>query len=223
MLATLALVAFAPVYRDPKTGEEFIDEDNLMPAPGRGRRSVTLEQPTFGDDDDDDLGDDDFGDDDMGDDDLGDDDLGDDEVAGKRRRRRRAARRAARRGNKATKRVKKAMISTFVTGSSTLTAAGNATVSIRMQHDFEAEDVTFDGSLSSTTSILSIKFGDRLVFDGGAAGVVSTTFSSTSFLRGILKGEKIKAGLDITVVASLTGAGDLKVAVKGKKPSYQDC
>jgi hypothetical protein len=56
-----------------------------------------------------------------------------------------------------------------------------------------------------------------------ADGVDVTAFSSTGFLRNLLKGQAIRAGLDITVNGQLTGAGDFKVALVGWKPINKTC
>jgi len=48
-------------------------------------------------------------------------------------------------------------------------------------------------------------------------------FASTGFLRGLLKGQSLRAGLDITVNGSLTGAGDFAVTLIGQKPTNTNC
>ena len=48
-------------------------------------------------------------------------------------------------------------------------------------------------------------------------------FGSTSFLRGLLKGQSLKGGLDITVNGTLTGPGDFAVTLVGKKPVTSRC
>lgn len=110
---------------------------------------------------------------------------------------------------------------TAIGGSTTLGAAGTATVQIRLQHDFRARDVTFDGSLAGTL-ITSITFGDRNVWSS-AAGLPIVAFASTGFIRGLLKGQYIKAGLDISVVGTLTGAGTLQATLTGLKPNMTTC
>ena len=43
-------------------------------------------------------------------------------------------------------------------------------------------------------------------------------FASTGFLRGLLKGQSIRAGLDVIVNGTLTAAGDFAVTLTGTKP-----
>jgi hypothetical protein len=50
-----------------------------------------------------------------------------------------------------------------------------------------------------------------------------SVFGSTSLLRGLLKGQSLRAGLDITVNGSLTGAGDFAVTLIGQKPVSPTC
>ncbi|MFH1468640.1 MAG: hypothetical protein ABIO70_29895, partial [Pseudomonadota bacterium] len=162
-------------------------------------------------DDSDDFGDDDVGDDDdLGEDDLGeDDDLGDDEelgedFAGPRRRRRKARRQAKRMARKARRQARRGRGRsnvkwgmTAVGGVQTVSEAGAATVKIRLQHDFKASDVTFTGSASGAT-VTSIFFGDRVVWSN-SDGIDVSVFASNSFMRGLLRGQSLRAGLDITV------------------------
>jgi hypothetical protein len=86
---------------------------------------------------------------------------------------------------------------TAVSGTDTLGAAGSAAVKIRLQHDFRAQDVTFTGSAAGA-KVTSIFFGDRVVWSS-SDGIDVSVFGSTSFLRGLLKGQSLRAGLDITV------------------------
>jgi hypothetical protein len=190
----------ADVYLDER-GRMQVDRDSVR------RPSVSGALDGFGDDD---FGDDEVGDDDVGDDEVGDDDIGDDEIGSRRSRARKAARHAAKLGR--GKRWGRCL----VTGTSTLTGAGATTVRIRLQHDFQGKDVTFTGSLAGT-AITSIAFGDRPVFSD-ADGVDISVFANTSFLRGLLEGQKLGAGRDIIIGATLTGAGSLKAQVYGLKP-----
>ena len=105
---------------------------------------------------------------------------------------------------------------TAVSGTDTLAAAGAATVRIRLQHDFKAEDVTFEGS-SSGAKVTSIFFGDNPVWSS-AVGLPVSAFGASSQLRGLLRNQKLKAGLDITVNGTLTGAGTFQVTITGEKP-----
>jgi hypothetical protein len=177
----------------------------------------------------------DFDGDELGDE-LG-DDIGDDFGAQGRRRRRRLRRKLGRlnrreartkrklrrsrrkHGIRRTKKVTWGM--TAVSGTDTVDLAGAASVKIRLQHDFRATDITFTGSAPGA-KVTSIFFGDRSVWSS-SEGIDVTVFGSTSFLRGLLKGQSLKAGLDITVNGTLTGAGDFAVAIIGTKPVHRTC
>jgi hypothetical protein len=110
---------------------------------------------------------------------------------------------------------------TAVSGTHTVEAAGGASVKIRLQHDFRAQDLTFTGSAAGA-KVTSIFFGDRSVWSS-SEGIDVTVFGSTSFLRGLLKGQSLKAGLDITVNGSMTTAGAFTVALVGSKPVTPHC
>ena len=105
---------------------------------------------------------------------------------------------------------------TIVNGRETLTAAGQVQVRIRLQHDFLANDVTFDGSQAGA-QISSIFYGDRLVWGSGTS-VPITIFASNGFIRNLMNGQRLQAGLDIIVNGSLTAAGDLVATFTGSKP-----
>jgi hypothetical protein len=117
------------------------------------------------------------------------------------------------------KRVKWGM--TAVSATDTLEAAGAASVKIRLQHDFRAQDLTFTGSTAGA-KVTSIFFGDRSVWSS-SDGIDVTVFGSTSFLRGMLKGQSLKAGLDITVNGSMPAAGDFTATIVGTKPVTPSC
>ena len=248
MANRLTSLGYARVFRHPRTGALAVDTDSLRRG---GFAGVDFGDDDFdGDDfgDDDDFeGDDDFGDDDdfEGDDDFGDDDdfEGDDELEGEadfgargRRRRRRLNRRLGRLnrrrgrvrrklgGTRKRKPAKENNMNwgmTAVGGTDTLDAAGGASVKIRLQHDFRAQDVTFTGSAAGA-KVSSIFFGDRVVWSN-SDGIDVSVFSSSSFLRGLLKGQSLRAGLDITVNGTLTGAGDFAVTLIGEKPVTAHC
>lgn len=110
---------------------------------------------------------------------------------------------------------------TAVGGTDTLQAAGAASVKIRLQHDFRAQDVTFTGSAAGA-KVNSIFFGDRAVWSN-SDGIDASVFNSNSFLRGLLRGQSLRAGLDITVNGSLAGAGDFAVTLIGQKPTVAAC
>lgn len=110
---------------------------------------------------------------------------------------------------------------TAVGGTNTLTAAGTATVRIRLQHHFKAEDITFSGSAGGST-VTSISFGDRPVWSN-PDGISVDAFAPTGMLRGILRGQNLRAGLDIVVNGELTAAGVFAVTITGWKPVNQPC
>ncbi len=235
-------LGYARVFRHPRTGSLVVDTDSLR----RGGGFAGLDdfgEDIEGDDDEDDEfeGDDDFGDEDVGEDIEGDDIEGEEAAdfgARRRPRRRRLNRRLGRLnrregrvqskldrlgGGRERSKEKKNMHwgMTAVSGTDTLAAAGSAAVKIRLQHDFRAQDVTFTGSAAGA-KVTSIFFGDRVVWSS-SDGIDVSVFGSTSFLRGLLKGQSLRAGLDITVNGSLTGAGDFAVTIVGEKPVTPHC
>ena len=234
-------LGYARVFRHPRTGSLVVDTDSLR----RGGGFAGLDD--FGEDiegDDDIEGEEDFeGDDFEGDDDIEGDDIEGEEAAdfGARRRPRRRRRLNRRLGrlNRREGRVRSKLDNlgsgrsrgkekkdmhwgmTAVSGTDTLAAAGSAAVKIRLQHDFRAQDVTFTGSAAGA-KVTSIFFGDRVVWSS-SDGIDVSVFGSTSFLRGLLKGQSLRAGLDITVNGNLTGAGDFAVTIVGEKPVTPHC
>jgi hypothetical protein len=234
----LTPLGHARVFRDPM-GELVVDTDTLRRGSFAGCDACDFGDDEYGEDDD--LGDDDYGDededeDDLGDDDLGDDDYGDedeagdeelgDDFAGPRRLNRRKARlekrldridkRLNRKQRRRGRKSKMAWGMTAVGGIDTVTEEGAATVKIRLQHHFKAEDVTFTGSASGAT-VTSIFFGDRVVWSN-SDGIDVSVFASNSFMRGLLRGQSLRAGLDITVNGNMPGAGNFSVTIIGKKP-----
>ncbi len=235
----LTALGHARVYRDGENGELVVDTDSL-------RRSCFAGIEDFGGYDDDFEGyDDDF--EGYDDDDFEGDDFGlfrrDPERRDARRRRRlerkrgrvkrKYDRKSSRldrkedkwglddeddepRGDKKSK--AKGWGMTAIGGTDTLTAAGSASVRIRLQHDFQAEDVTFTGSAPGAM-VHSIFFGDRVVWSA-PDGIDVAVFASNSFLRGLLKGQSLTAGLDVTINGSLPDIGDFKATLTGKKPNY---
>ena len=213
MAAKLDNLGYARVFRHPRTGELVVDTDSLRRPSGFGGVDIG-EDDDFGEDDDD-FGEDDFG-------------------ARGQRRRRRLQRRVdhnGRRGARLQRRLDEPAGGrrgngghdwgmTAVGGTDALPDAGAATVKIRLQHDFRAQDVTFTGSASGA-KVTSIFFGDRVVWSN-SDGIDVGVFGSSSFLRGLLKGQSLRAGLDITVNGSLTGAGDFAVTLIGQKPITPD-
>ncbi len=106
--------------------------------------------------------------------------------------------------------------STVVSGSATNLAAGAAQIQIRLQHDFLATDLTFDGTVAGST-VSGIFFADRLVWST-PAGVPVTVFATTGFIRNFLNGQRLHAGLDITITGATTAAGLFAATLIGMKP-----
>jgi hypothetical protein len=239
-------LGFARVFRHPRTGQLVVDTDSLR-RPNTFAGSADFGADDFGDeelgDDDDDFDDEDdddgedFGDEELGDD-FGDEEVGD-EVEGEdfgangRLRRRRLRRRLARlnrRESRVRRKIRRSRARnglptrqspmkwgmTAVSGTSTLVAAGAASVKIRLQHTLRAKDITFTGSVAGA-KVTSIFFGDRAVWSS-SDGIDVAVFGSTSFLRGLLKGQSLDAGLDIIVNGMTPGAGDFSVTIIGAKP-----
>ncbi len=145
-----------------------------------------------------------------------DDDEDEYDELGRRRRRRRRSRSKGRRRpvrrRRPTRRRRPAVVvqKTILVGEAKSPGAtgGSATATIRPQFDFVAEDLTFAGSTGSTDgvwTISSINFGDRIIFSN-STGVPLAVFAAGNFLRGLVKGAAIKAGLDISVNADVAGA-----------------
>ena len=102
---------------------------------------------------------------------------------------------------------------------SSATAGGAVSVKIRLQHKFKAHDITFtETTANAGATVTSIFFGDRLAWSN-PDGVPITVFATTGFMRGLLRGQKIGAGLDITVNGTVGAANDaLTAVIQGEKP-----
>jgi len=110
---------------------------------------------------------------------------------------------------------------TGVSNTSGTVAAGAVSVTIRLEFDFRGEDITFTGS-TALTLITSIKFGDRLVWD--TAGTDVSVFAANAFIRGLIKGQSLRGGLDIIVNGIIpAGGGNLNVTCIGHKPIMGYC
>ena len=193
--------------------------------------------------DDEDLGeDDDVGDeDDLGEDDnneLAEDDLGveadmDDEVSGRRGKRsgrrggkkrpgqaRRQGRREDRQERREDRNVKWGK--TVLSGESNTPAeAGEQiTITIRPQHWFRAQDITFTGDTAA--KIDSIFFGAKAVWNV-SVGVPVSVFTTSGMLRGLLRGQKVRPGLDI-IIKGTSGANTKTTATLiGEMPMNVEC
>ena len=116
------------------------------------------------------------------------------------------ARRAYRRRGRSRLQRPKSARATQVVQKTLLTAAsnpnpGNAfTLVIRPQFDFVAEDLTLADNSNGNmgAGIQAIEFGDRIIFNN-AQSVPLAVFATGSFVRGLVKGAAIAAGLDISL------------------------
>ena len=95
------------------------------------------------------------------------------------------------------------------------------TITIRPQHWFKAQDITFTGD--SSAKIDTIFFGERPVWNN-SSGVPVSVFSSTGMLRGLLSGQKIRPGLDIVIKGTAgTASSTTTATVIGYKPLNTSC
>jgi hypothetical protein len=145
---------------------------------------------------------------------LGEDDDDDEDDYDDFGARKRKARRYRRRGRRRLQRPKSARATqvvqkTLLVGQSGLDPGVNFTVTIRPQFDFVAEDLTLNANDAQLNAagfgIQSIEFGDRIIFSN-AQNVPLAVFGTGSFVRGLVKGAAIAAGLDITITGG-AGAG----------------
>ena len=108
---------------------------------------------------------------------------------------------------------------TIVSGSDTSTSDSGGPVSaqIRLQHDFESEDVIIT-STDEGAKVTAIYFADQLVFNA-PDGLDLSIFAANSFVRKLVKGQRLVGGLDIIVQGTLTCAATLNAALTGWKPA----
>ena len=100
-------------------------------------------------------------------------------------------------------------------------AGDQVTITIRPQHWFKAQDITFTGDTSA--KIDTIFFGERPVWNN-SSGVPVSVFSSTGMLRGLLSGQKIRPGLDIVIKGTAgTATTTTTATVIGFKPLNTSC
>ncbi len=237
-------LGFGLVYRDPHTGELIVDTDHIRPASAGPAASgffggVDPEEDDYADFGEEEYDDYAFGDE-YDDPDFEGDFEGDEEDdlefgRRRRRRRRRGGRRRRPRAERPRRRRRRRAPTptpaarpkqntwgrTAVGGTDTSEVGGSVSVKVRLQHDFRAQDITFTGSTDDAL-VTSIFFGDRVVWsnsDGIAVGV----FSSSSFLRDFLKGQSLRAGLDITVNGEVGDNGKFAVTLIGDKPVQPSC
>lgn len=108
-------------------------------------------------------------------------------------------------------------VRTAVGDTEVVATAGACSLQIRLQHDFRAYDLTFEGSSASSTCT-SIFFGDRVVWQS-PNGISTSVFDVQGFMRKFLKGQGLRSGLDITVNGTVANNGDTFAAtIIGDKP-----
>ena len=135
-----------------------------------------------------------------------------------KRKTRRDGRRESRRGGDEVKWGKTALSGESNTPDD---AGDQITITIRPQHWFKAQDITFTGDTSA--KIDTIFFGERPVWNN-SSGVPVSVFSSTGMLRGLLAGQKIRPGLDIVIKGTAGTASTTTTAtVIGYKPLNTSC
>lgn len=133
---------------------------------------------------------------------LGEDDGYDDFGRKQRRYRPRQRRRITRPRNAVRPPAQQVVQKTLLVGESLRNPGANFTLTIRPQFDFVAEDLTLtaaDGAANAAGfGIQAIEFGDRIIFNN-ANSVPLAVFGTGSFVRGLVKGAAIAAGLDISL------------------------
>lgn len=98
--------------------------------------------------------------------------------------------------------------------SETLVAAGPTVINVVAEEEFVCEDLTMAGAAGSL--LTDVKIGSRSVFTS-QHGTDISTFSASAFLRGFLKGQKVKIGQAIKFSVVLPGAGTVSAQIFGKQ------
>lgn len=118
---------------------------------------------------------------------------------------------------------------TLLVGESAENPGGNFTLTIRPQFDFVAEDLTLTANDGATNGagfgIQAIEFGDRIIFNNSSS-VPLAVFGTGSFVRGLVKGAAIAAGLDISLSATSsnsTTSSQLTAVFTGLKRGTTGC
>lgn len=117
---------------------------------------------------------------------------------------------------------------TLLVGESDTDPGASFTLTIRPQFDFVAEDLTLTSAQANNPSgfgIQAIEFGDRIIFNN-ANSVPLAVFGTASFVRGLVKGAAIAAGLDISVTgtcANSTASSQLTAVFTGLKRGTTGC
>ncbi|MCB9765627.1 MAG: hypothetical protein H6739_37985 [Alphaproteobacteria bacterium] len=210
----------APVYTTPD-GRIAVDTDNIRAGFAGDDFGYDDDGDFEGEDDDDDDTEDEFG------------GLRDRLRAGKQRRQTRRTKRRSKRQSKHSdephrersrpQAPARKWATTLLGGSETISesSGGPVSVAVRLQHDFRARDITFNGS-SSTAKVTSIFFGDQVVWSQ-PTGIPVGVFNTDGQVRGFLEGQDIPAGRDIVVTGLLTAAGTFEVTIVGEKPVSSAC
>ena len=233
-------------------GSLAMDQDSLRRADFSGQGTgyddgvveFGYDYDDYGDDDDDDEDDEtesDEDDDEEGDFEGDEDDEFGDAAARRSRRAKRKRSSAGRKMKRANRKLSRAeelesknrssgkkrrsegdMQGTLITEASTETTAGSVSITIRPNHDFDADNIVFDGS-ASTARVNSVIFGDQLIFSN-ATGTPVTVFAANNPLRSLLKGSRarVRSGQTIVINGSIANDGDALVAtLTGKKPALR--
>lgn len=117
---------------------------------------------------------------------------------------------------------------TLLVGGSNQNPGNGFELTIRPQFDFVAEDLTLTSDQANNPSgfgIQAIQFGDRIIFSN-ANSVPLQVFGTASFVRGLVKGAAIAAGLDITIsatAANSTTSSRLTAVFTGLKRGTTGC
>jgi len=138
---------------------------------------------------------------------LGEDDY--DDFGQKRRYRPRRRNRLTRPRPAAPRKAPQVVQKTLLVGESDENPGASFTLTIRPQFDFVAEDLTLTANDGATNGagfgIQAIEFGDRIIFNNSSS-VPLAVFGTASFVRGLVKGAAIAAGLDISLSATSSGS-----------------
>jgi len=138
---------------------------------------------------------------------LGEDDY--DDFGQKRRYRPRRRDRLTRPRPAAPRKAPQVVQKTLLVGESDENPGASFTLTIRPQFDFVAEDLTLTANDGATNGagfgIQAIEFGDRIIFNNSSS-VPLAVFGTASFVRGLVKGAAIAAGLDISLSATSSGS-----------------
>lgn len=195
----LTVLGYAQVMVDNYTREVFIDANTLVREWPSGNAEVVLgegeQDGTF------ELGDDFEEEEFEGEDFAGEDDP---EMG-----------RSSRQDKKVVKKgAKKRSETSVVSGSESHTSGGTFTLTLRPQGEFVIDDVTFGGS-AATAVIHSIYCGRKQICES-SGGIPISLFGVGSIISGVVKGHRVRAGLDLKVNYSLQEAGTIVTEFGGR-------